>query len=204
MTNKNILTLITLLLSITLMACTRSATNADTTPTQDDIASIMNMRGTLTAEVLSNGEGGGTQSVEDPFAATATPLAVTAEPTEGPTAAPTSPQSVPNTYTLRKREYPFCIARRFNVDIDALMSMNGLTPSSLYEEGLVLTIPQNSGAFKAERILLPHPTQYTVVTGDNIFWIACMFGDVFPEAIAQANGIELNATLTVGQVLQIP
>ncbi len=206
MSNKNIFILISLYMSLTLGACTRSATTAGVTPTldgDDSIANILNMKGTLTAQAPSEGTGGGENGL-DPFSATATPVFATVTPTESPTAAPTDPQSVPNNYTLQKHEYPYCLARRFDVDINTLMSMNGLTPSSLYAEGLSLTIPQNSEAFVGERMLQPHPAQYTVMAGDTIFLIACKFGDVYPEAIAQANGFGLDATLTVGQVLQIP
>jgi LysM repeat protein len=210
MTKKKVFLLSILLISLSLSACVKAATTIDATPTQDEISSIFTMAQTLTAQAPSAGEGTEvgevTQDNFDPFAATATstPPVVTATPTQGATAAPTQPQTVPTTHTLQKREYPYCIARRFDVDIDALMSTNGLTSSSLYEEGLVLTIPQDTGPFIGERMLIPHPTQYTVQAGDTIYWIACRFGDVFPKAIAQANGFGLEAVLTVGQVIQIP
>ena len=49
-------------------------------------------------------------------------------------------------YTLQNGEFPYCIARRFNVDPDALLSASGLTSPDIYYAGLTLTIPQ-SGAF---------------------------------------------------------
>ena len=55
-----------------------------------------------------------------------------------------------------------CIARRFNVDPDALLSASGLTSPDLYYAGLTLTIPQ-SGAFPGSRMLATHPTTYTVL-----------------------------------------
>lgn len=210
MTTKKVVLIPILLLSLSLNACVQSATSADTTPTQDSISDIFTMQQTLTAQAPSGQEatevGEATQDNLDPFAATATskPPVVTATPTKGPTAAPTQPQNVPNTHTLQKGEHPYCIARRFDVNINALLSANGLDPGSLYEVGLVLTIPQNAGPFAGERMLIPHPAQYTVRASDTIYGIACQYGDVFPEAIAQANGFGVKAVLTVGQVLQIP
>ncbi len=110
----------------------------------------------------------------------------------------------PNEYTLREGEYPYCIARRFNVDPDALLQASGLTSPDIYYAGLKLVIPQ-SGAFPGSRSLKAHPVSYTVSSGDEtVYSIACAFGDVDPNAIATANGISASAKLTVGQVLQIP
>lgn len=110
----------------------------------------------------------------------------------------------PATYTLQTGEFPFCIARRFNVDPDALLQASGLTSPDIYYAGLQLVIPQ-SGAFPGTRSLKAHPASYTVTSGDEtVYSIACDFGDVDPNAIASANGISASAKLTVGQVLQIP
>ena len=114
--------------------------------------------------------------------------------------------SRPSTYTLQKGEFPYCIARRFNVDPDALLSLSGLTSSQATSlaTGTVLTIPQ-SGSFPGNRALASHPATYSVVSGDEtVYSVACKFGDVDPAAIANANGISVNAKLTVGQQLQIP
>ncbi|MDH3944993.1 MAG: LysM peptidoglycan-binding domain-containing protein, partial [Anaerolineae bacterium] len=107
-------------------------------------------------------------------------------------------------YTLHEGEYPYCIARRFDVDIEALMAASGLDEPELYEIGTVLTIPASAGPFLGERTLIPHPTQYTVLSGETFYYIACKFGDVYPEALAQANGMEIDAVLTAGQVIQVP
>ena len=110
----------------------------------------------------------------------------------------------PATYTLQNGEFPYCIARRFNVDPDALLSMNGLTSPDLYYAGKTLTIPQ-SGAFPGGRMLATHPTTYSVLSGDEtIYSVACKFGDVDPATIASTNSISVSAKLTAGQKLQIP
>jgi LysM repeat protein len=119
-----------------------------------------------------------------------------------PTSAPVG--SRPATYTLQRGEFPYCIARRFDVDPDALLSLNGLSSGNIYYPNLTLKIPQ-SGNFPGTRALRNHPATYTVPSStDTIYGIACLFGDVDPAAIAQANNIAVGASLTSGQQLSIP
>lgn len=121
-------------------------------------------------------------------------------------AATLAPGARPATYTLQKGEWPWCIARRFDVNPNELLRLSGLTISqaNVLAPGTVLTIPQ-SGSFPPPRNLLPHPATYTVTSStETIYGIACKYGDVDPNAIAAANGIAVSASLTVGQQLQIP
>jgi LysM repeat protein len=123
-----------------------------------------------------------------------------------PAATSVPPGVRPATYTLQKGEFPYCIARRFNVDPTQLLSLSGLTTQQAYNlaAGTVLTIPQ-SGSFPGNRALTAHPATYTVASStETIYSVACKYGDVDPNAIATANNISVNATLTVGQQLQIP
>jgi LysM repeat protein len=148
--------------------------------------------------------------------ATATPLVVT-NPTStttlavaqtqqsGPTATTIPPGSRPATYTLQNGEYPYCIARRFNVDPDELLSINSLTDSQTLYPGKVLTIPQTGNPFPGSRMWHNHPDTYTVdFSSETIYGIACYYGDIDPALIAQANGISVGAALTAGQRLTIP
>lgn len=121
-------------------------------------------------------------------------------------AATSIPGVRPATYTLQKGEFPYCIARRFNVDPDQLLSLSGLTSAEANSlvTGTVLTIPQ-SGSFPGNRALTAHPASYTVASADEtVYSVACRYGDVEPSAIASANNISVSAKLNVGQVLQIP
>ena len=120
-----------------------------------------------------------------------------------PTSAPVG--SRPATYTLHRGEFPYCIARRFDVDPSDLLARNNLTTAEAYSlaTGTVLSIPQ-SGSFPGTRALASHPTTHTVLSGETIYAVACKFGDVDPAAIAQANNIAVDATLTAGQTLSIP
>jgi LysM repeat protein len=111
--------------------------------------------------------------------------------------------SRPATYTLQDGEFPYCIARRFDVDPDQLLSLNGLVDGQTLYAGAVLKIPQ-SGSFPGTRALRNHPTTYTASSGDTIPGIACLFGDIDPSSIASANGLSVGTALTSGQQLSIP
>lgn len=119
------------------------------------------------------------------------------------TALPAGPR--PATYTLQNGEFVFCIARRFNVDPDETLALNGLFDSQTVYPGLVLKIPQSGKAFPGNRMLKTHPATYTVASSnETIYGVACEFGDIDPSAIAQANGLSVGAALTSGQQLSIP
>lgn len=112
---------------------------------------------------------------------------------------------IPDSYTLNTGEFPYCIARRFDIAPSALLNTNNLNRSSVVYPGTTLTIPKNAPNFnEGPRALRQHPTSYTVRGGDTIYSIACLFGDVFPQAIADANGLEGSYTLNVGQTIKIP
>lgn len=117
---------------------------------------------------------------------------------------PTATPGLPLTYTLQPREFPYCIARRFNVDPEELLALNNLNDGQLFMPGLELKIPQSGKTFPGERALIPHPATYTVQANDTIYSIACTYGDVDPMMIVYVNGLTPPYTLTVGQVLNIP
>ena len=58
-------------------------------------------------------------------------------------------RSQASNYTLQNGEFVFCIARRFNVDPDEILALNGLFDSQTVYPGLVLKIPQSGKAFQA-------------------------------------------------------
>jgi LysM repeat protein len=142
---------------------------------------------------------------------TATPeTQPTPEPTTAPEATPMpvvevppATPGIPSTHTIQDGESVFCISRRYNLNPNEVMALNGLT-GSLVRPGDVLKIPQTGNPFPSERALHPHPTTYTVGSGESIYRVACYFGDVDPMVIATANNIERPFNLTPGQVLQIP
>jgi LysM repeat protein len=142
---------------------------------------------------------------------TATFTATQAVPGGGPTSTFVPSGSRPLTYTLQSQEFPFCIARRFNVDPQELLDASRLGSPDIYYAGLVLTIPQDPTKIWpvqlwGPRALRTHPAPY-VVTGNadtTIHGVACKFGDADPALIAQQNGLSQSAVLTVGQSLSVP
>lgn len=150
-----------------------------------------------------------TSIIQLPTNAVTTPSATMALSTGQPAstsqpAATSVPGTRPSTYTLQAGEFPYCIARRFNVDPEQLLSVNGLSDGQTLYPGKVLTIPQ-TGTFPGNRMLRNHPTTYTVASsGETLNSVACTFGDVDPSAIASANGLSVGAALTAGQQLSIP
>lgn len=226
--SKRITQILFVVLALALSACTRAAstpTLATATaapnfptavPTQLDMG-VIQQAATQTAMAQTGTPVGGQT---DPVITTATPVldpnvtpatvAPTATPgapvaTEQPAATNIPAGSRPATYTLQTGEFPYCIARRYNLDPDELLALNGLTKAQdYYTAGTVLKIPQTGKAFPGSLWLIKHPAQYTVLSGDTIYSIACKFGDVDPAAIARTNNLTSPYTLTVGSTISIP
>jgi LysM repeat protein len=111
----------------------------------------------------------------------------------------------PTEYTLKPGEFPFCIARRFDVDPEELLRVNGLSSGEIFYANRTLRIPQ-SGSFPGNRALNTHTPGmiYTVrSSSETIYSVACHFGDVDPGAIASANNLQ-GTSLTINQQLTIP
>ena len=167
---------------------------------------------TTPATAISTATGGTPQAsatstpiigITSPATTPTSTLAVSGTLSTGNTALPAGPK--PATYTLQNGEFVFCIARRFNVDPDETLALNGLFDSQTVYPGLVLKIPQSGKAFPGNRMLKTHPATYTVASAnETIYGVACEFGDIDPSAIAQANGLSVGAALTSGQQLSIP
>ncbi|MGQ9833938.1 MAG: LysM peptidoglycan-binding domain-containing protein [Candidatus Villigracilaceae bacterium] len=136
------------------------------------------------------------------------PVLITLAPTMSanlPAVSTPVPGSLPYTYTLRGGEFPYCIARRFNVNPDELLTINNLADGTIYMPGLTLKIPQSGNPFPANRALRPHPATYTTTSsGETFYSIACLYGDVDPTAIAAANRMSPESTLQVGTTIRIP
>ncbi len=93
---------------------------------------------------------------------------------------PTPTVGRPATYSLQKGEFPFCIARRFNVDQDELMALNpqiANVPENQIAAGTVLTIPQTGHPFRGERRL-------TAQLLEAVGAAQCLIGTVVPSGLA--------------------
>jgi LysM repeat protein len=191
--------------------------------------SLVQLYGTQTAQVLA------TQSGSSPASLTALPsptptlltlgtqptpnsLTATLPPTGAPTPfgtlptpttrfiVPTATPGRPASYTLQSGEFPFCLARRFNVNPSELLTLNNLPANPpLLSPGTVLQIPQTGNPFPGDRALHAHPTTFTVSDPtQTIYGVACYFGDIDPSSIAAANGLVPPFTLHTGQLLNVP
>lgn len=221
--------IVTLLLLLGLAACERSASQAPTGATATSSGSFPLPGTPGSGDVMDQLQNAATQTImaKDASEATATPEPTAVEQGQGteptattaPTQAPTSqeqqsaaPQAnyptatpgTPSSYTLQRGEHPYCIARRFNVNPDELLRQSGLSRGSTFYAGMQLSIPKTGNKFPANRSLKSHPTNYTVVSGDTIYSIACAFGDADPNAIIAANNLQAPYKLSAGQSLYIP
>lgn len=222
-----------LLLALSLSACTRTASSAPlATPTLEanfpqPVATTSGMNaievaGTQTAIATAGlpvppATGNETQQpaanpTYTPLAGIDVPAVSTALPSPTPgviinTPIPQPPAQVgkPASYSLHEGEFPYCLARRFNVNPDELLALNGLSSAqSYYAPGKVISIPQTGSIFPGQRALKAHPAQYVVQFGDTIYSVACLFGDVDPMSIAAANNLGGAYNLTTGTTIQIP
>ena len=114
------------------------------------------------------------------------------------------PPPTPKNYTIRSGEFIYCIARRYDINPYQLSAYNGLGVNSYVYNGTRLSIPAGADPFPGNRALQSHPVWYEVQKGDTLNSIACQYGNVYPESIVYANGLEDNAGLVVGQMLYIP
>jgi LysM repeat protein len=198
--------------------------------TTEDVMSQLESLATQTAMALTGGTPGAQQppAATQPAAGTSAPSTDTsgtaapttegqvqptaAAPTVAPTQAPAQPQVAvptrtpgkPSSYTLKGGEFPYCIARRFDVNPSEMLNLSGLPQSGVYPPGTVLKIPQSGGGFPGARSLRETPDTYSVSSGDTIYSIACLYGKVDPNEIAYANNLSSPYTLKVGQELNIP
>jgi LysM repeat protein len=217
-----------------LVACQRSASQAPlptvSTPTrtvatgqqptgmgQIQMIGTTQMIQTMTAISQATNPGGslptitlvGTPVTPNTFTLVA-PTGVATTPAPGITPVvlvPTSTPGHPSSYTLMPGEYIYCIARRFNVDQNELLSLNGLTLANAndLQPGDSLNIPQTGNPFVGERSLQSHPTSYTVTSpNETIYKVACAYGNLDPVQIITANGLTSPYTLQMNQTLNIP
>lgn len=141
---------------------------------------------------------------------TVTPVPPTAtwtpEPTPTITETPTPPG--PTTYVVQLNDTLWDIAVRFEVDINLLMEINGITNPNNIFVGQTLTIPPPGSELPTPT---PLPTDlrpgtrivYVVQLGDTLTSIAARFNST-AEAIAQANKMKVTDRIGPGQRLIVP
>jgi LysM repeat protein len=166
---------------------------AETTPeppVTEVITATVVVEVTETAEASDNTAGAEAESAE----------AVSQAPASLTEVLPPADLPLPKKYTLERGEFPYCIARRYDLNPVELMRLNYLTYNQLFRKGLVLWLPQSGKPFPGERALNPHSDVYVAQKdGETIFTAACFYGDVDPAALAAANGLPLDVILVKGQ-----
>jgi LysM repeat protein len=190
--------------------CTRSIPNVLTkkstvTPPLDArvATQVAEVQSTLTAQATRAIKSTTTPIVTIQLTASTVPATnPTLTPPPGAVHPPAYP--LPRTYRLKKGEFPWCIARRFNVDPREMMSLNGFWFWQFYYPGQIIQIPQTGNPFPWRRALHTYPDTYIVRRSDTINSIACYYGDIDPLTIAAANGLNQPYRLTWGQILNIP
>jgi len=204
--------LIAVLLMTILSACTRPASKAPVataTPTTE-LPFPMPGQPTVIKDIAA-----GTMTAQ----AMLTPAVATQQPTiaidvlASPTPVPPTPvivytatPGIPATYTMQLGDSVYCLARRYNLDPNAIISANPSLNADSIRDGTTINLPQGPvwPESMGSRALNAHPSTYSVGSGQTIYHVACYYGDVSPEAIAQANGLAAPYTLTAGQSLIIP
>jgi LysM repeat protein len=119
-------------------------------------------------------------------------------------------------YTIARGDTVSRIAERFGVPVDAVLSANGLSWTSIIYPGQTIAIP--AAPAPAQRVApqielvasttptTPPPaatTTYTIQSGDTISSIAARFG-VTTQAVLTANGLTASSIIYPGQTIAIP
>jgi LysM repeat protein len=120
-----------------------------------------------------------------------------------PRAAPAAPPTT--TYTVRRGDYLYGIARTTGTDFATLLALNGLSAGSLILPGQVLTVMAVTGSGSdADAELGPDPAgaTYTVRRGDYLYGIARATGTDF-STLLTLNGISARSLILPGQVLRV-
>ena len=202
--------LVVIVLTVSTAACSRPASTGPEGEATDQYPvpgttepSAIDTAGTATAQAgQSGGDTGG--DTNQPVAITETPVPVVPTNTSAPVQYVQATPGIPTSHTLRAGEFPFCIARRFDVNQYELLALNGLGLNSTTYVGMTLKIPQTGNHFDGKVALKDHPANYTVKAGETLEIIACKFGNISPDLIALQNGLEAPYTLATGQKLVIP
>lgn len=113
------------------------------------------------------------------------------------------------TYTLQEGDSLVCLGRRFNISIPQLRAQNGLSSPDEVAAGDTIRLPRSASPWSmidgyGRRMLVIHPSMYTVRAGDTLFSIACAYGDVLPEDIAVQNKLVLGEPLKSGITITVP
>jgi len=109
----------------------------------------------------------------------------------------------------------YSIAKANGLTVSQLAAANGLTPPYSVQPGQVIRVPGVAQAVApqaaiaapettaAKRPVTPASRTHTVAAGETLFSLGRKYS-LSPYAIAEANGLSRNATLTIGQMVKLP
>jgi LysM repeat protein len=124
--------------------------------------------------------------------------------TNGSTGAPdpaTAPAWSGGTYTVRRGDYLYAIARATGTELSTLLSLNGLSLNSVIHPGRVLRTNGSTGAPDPATAPEWSGATYTVRRGDYLYAIARATGTKL-STLLTLNGLSLNTVIHPGQVLK--
>lgn len=117
------------------------------------------------------------------------------------TPTPTTPKPAPValTYTIKKGDTLYSIAKKYGVTVQDIVTTNTLANANVIKIGQVIKIPGKPAAAPAQ----PTTVKYTVKSGDTVYSIAKKYSTTV-QKIASANKLNKDYLIKVGQVLTIP
>ena len=209
MNKTRMLIFVIIISSLMFSACTMSAsTPPPVTPTTNLSEIARQATETAIAKTPKTGDTQVPKATEEGEMVATSTVSGMEEPTSTPKPAKATKASVeyavPDSYTLHEGEFVWCLARRFNILPEDIMVYNDYKSGDVLGIGETVQLPSGSRAYIGDRALQYHPASYTVIYGDTLYSIACLYGDIDPRAIAAANDLDVDQSLTAGTVLQIP
>ncbi len=120
-----------------------------------------------------------------------------------PSGSYTPPAPGGGTYTVKRGDTLFSIARRYGLSVNQLAQANNIYNPSYIYVGQVLIIPGYSQPQPQPTVIYTPGSYYTVRPGDTLSSIALRYGTT-TWAIAIANNIANPSLIRAGQVLFIP
>jgi N-acetylmuramoyl-L-alanine amidase len=121
----------------------------------------------------------------------------------GATAAALPASVIASTYVVHPGDTLSAIAMRHGTSVSALAEANHLADPDLIRIGQLLTIPDSKLGTPGYISSAEDGETYTVVHGDTLISIARRYG-LDLTALARNNGLNVNAPLHAGAVLQVP
>ena len=219
-----------ILIAMFLGACTRTASTPEATAgTAQTTSALTGQQATMeavrsalltqTAQAASGSKGTSTPLV---VATQGTPSSASSTPgTPQATTAATSAAATtcgPTSYTVLSGEWVYSIARKFNLDPQEIIDLNGLVAPYALTPGQTLKLPGDCPSGTTPVVVatvtpggptvtpggtIAAGTVYYVQAGEWVYSIARKFG-VDPQAIIDTNNLAAPYTLSVGQKLIIP